>query len=78
VEILSVFPQIAWKTLRVSHNPLEKLKNSFSTFPQNLKFSNDTYEEKIENNFSLNVWKIRRCALEFPTFENLSLLTNNI
>jgi hypothetical protein len=27
-------PTIAWKTLRVFHNPLEKLKNSFSTFPQ--------------------------------------------
>ena len=27
-------PTIAWKTLRVSHNPLEKLKNSFSTFQQ--------------------------------------------
>jgi hypothetical protein len=27
-------PTIAWKTRRVFHNPLEKLKNSFSTFPQ--------------------------------------------
>jgi len=51
VEILSGFPQIAWKTLRVSHNPLEKLKNSFPTFPQNLKFSNDAYEEKIKKQF---------------------------
>ena len=27
-------PTISWKTQRVFHNPLEKLKNSFSTFPQ--------------------------------------------
>jgi hypothetical protein len=70
-------PTIAWKTLRVSHNPLEKLKNSFSTFPQNLKFSNAAYEEKIKNNFSLNAWKIQCCAHEFPTFENLFFFMRN-
>ena len=38
VEIPTGITTIAWKTLRVSHNPLEKLKRSFSTLPQSLFF----------------------------------------
>jgi hypothetical protein len=45
--------------------------------PQNLKFSNAAYEEKIKNNFSLNAWKIQCCAHEFPTFENLFFFMRN-
>ncbi len=43
---LDGLPTIAWKTLRVSHNPLEKLKRSFSTLPQSILF----YMEEIFEN----------------------------